>query len=480
LLLIHFFARLTTSMPAMSYNLKTVIFFVASILVSACGYAQTTDTASQKFDYIRPFAPISEYRTWSIGIHAGVMTTSSVFTSNNRLDFTVPNIEYGYGGYIKKQIVPAFGIQANVFVGKLNGDNAQLDSAGKSPYKSFNTTINYAVDLTGNFTVGNISWRSMKTTIQPFLISGVGIMNYKPTLTTAAGVVENFKPGNDVLNELYSPLGVGVKFNVARGVNVELAYQVNFVYSNNVDGYKWGTANDKYSYAHVGLEFALGKRSKPQLAVHNPVASMRHEYLAGMQNLRDTLGGMKVEVDSEKAKNLALQQQLTTSGALIAQLTKDSDGDGVSDFFDKCPNTPPGTKVDGSGCPLPVASPESVFITDEDKTIVNEVVNNLEFASGRAVISEHSYPSLEKLAKVIAGKKLHLKLTGYTDSTGSAAANLKLSKDRAEAIKMFLVSRGADASLIQTEGYGKAHPIATNKTKAGRQLNRRVEFSLYQ
>jgi OOP family OmpA-OmpF porin len=83
------------------------------------------------------------------------------------------------------------------------------------------------------------------------------------------------------------------------------------------------------------------------------------------------------------------------------------------------------------------------------------------------------------LAKLLATKKYHLKLAGYTDATGSAALNLALSKERAEAIKMFLVSKGADASLITTEGYGKAHPIASNKTKEGRKLNRRVEFTLY-
>ena len=140
----------------MKNNFKKAIFFVAAILVSACSYAQTTDTTTDNFDYIWPFAPVSDYRTWSIGIHAGLVTTSTVFTSNDKLDFTVPSIEYGYGGYIKKQIIPAFGIQGDLFVGKLNGDNSQLDSAGKSPYKSFTTTINYAVDLTGNFTVGNI------------------------------------------------------------------------------------------------------------------------------------------------------------------------------------------------------------------------------------------------------------------------------------------------------------------------------------
>jgi OOP family OmpA-OmpF porin len=466
----------------MSYNFKRTIFLAAALLLSATAFAQDADTTATapKFDYIQPFSPVGAYRTWSIGFNTGIMTTYNVFTTNDKLDFTVPNIQYGYGGYIKKQIVPAFGIQADILVGKLVGDDAQPNpTTGKSPYSSFSTTVNYAADITGNFTVGNISWRSLKTTIQPFLTIGAGTMNYKPTITTTAGLVENYKPGSDVIDEIYTPLGVGIKFNVAKGVNVELAYQVNFVYNDNVDGYKWGNTNDKYSYGHVGLEFAIGKRTKPQLAVHNPVASMRQEYLNGIGHLNTQLSGMQVQVDSEKARNQALQQQVAASNAVIARLTTDSDGDGVPDFFDKCQNTPLGTKVDGSGCPLPVPKPENVFVTEEDKLVVNEAIRNLEFESGRAVISERSYPSLEKLAKVLTDKKFHLKLAGYTDATGSAAINLALSKDRAEAIKMFLVSRGADPMLIQTEGYGKAHPIASNKTKQGRALNRRVEFSLY-
>ena len=79
----------------------------------------------------------------------------------------------------------------------------------------------------------------------------------------------------------------------------------------------------------------------------------------------------------------------------------------------------------------------------------------------------------------MVNKGFHLKLAGYTDNVGSVAANLKLSRARAEAVKTYLATQGVDPAKIEAEGYGKSNPIATNATAEGRQTNRRVEFSLY-
>jgi OOP family OmpA-OmpF porin len=261
---------------------------------------------------------------------------------------------------------------------------------------------------------------------------------------------------------------------------------MNFVNSDFVDGYAYGQTNDKFAYAHAGLEFALGSKSKPQLATHNPVSSMRYEYMTKAQNLQS-------ELDAQKAANAQLRSDLSATAsslaitnnnlaatnASLAKLTVDTDGDGVPDLFDKCPNTPAGVKVDGAGCPLPQAQNVKVYVTEEDKKIVKDAIANLEFDLGKATIREHSLPSLGKVADLLINKNFSLKLAGHTDNSGSAALNMRLSKDRAESIKAYLVSKGANASRIEATGYGMTQPIATNKTAAGRQQNRRVEFTLY-
>jgi len=459
----------------MKIPLKKASLLFTGILLGGKLFAQTTDTMHMSNDYVKPFSGDDAFRTWSIGVSGGVLTPYTIFGSNRKQDFTSPNAELGYGAYIKKQILPSFGIQADFFAGKLTGDHSNPNGTA---FSGFSTEVHYAASLSATYTLANINWHYKKTAIQPYFTLGVGTMNYTPVLTYADGTVTNFKTDNNgSINELYLPVGAGLKFNVARGVNIDLGYQVNFVYSDNVDGNVYGPTNDKFSYAHIGLEFALGSRSKPQLATHNPVASMRTEYMWENEQTKNTL---QSQIDAEKARNAQLQNDLNTTNANLAKLTTDSDGDGVPDFFDKCPNTPVGTKVDGSGCPLPVVKTETkVYVTEEDKRVVNEAVRNLEFDFGKATIREHSFASLDQLAQLLVNKGFNLKLAGYTDNVGSAAYNLKLSQDRADAIKTYLVSKGADTEKIHAEGHGKANPIATNKTAAGRQQNRRVEFSLY-
>lgn len=460
----------TLKLKYMKPNLKKASLLLTGLMVAGKLFAQTPDSTATK-NYVKPFSPESSFRTWSIGLNGGLLTPFTIFGSNRNQDFTHPTSQFGYGGYIKKQILPSFGIQADYLGGKVSGTSSQQGGL----ISDFETKLNYAVSLSANITLANINWRHEQGVIQPYLTAGWGLMGYKPTLNAATGSPIVYKPNGESIKEAFIPVGLGLKFRLGNGVNLDLGYNVNFVQSDNFDGNKINGSSDRFSYAHAGLEFALGGKSKPQLAAHNPVSSMRTEYLWENMNTRNQL---QSQIDAQKAANDKLKADLDATNANLAKFTADSDGDGVPDFYDKCPNTPAGTKVDGSGCPLPVNKPV-VIVTEEDRKIVREAIRNLEFDFGKATIRAKSYPSLNRVASLLTEKNFSLKLAGHTDNVGSDAANMKLSKDRAESVKSYLVSQGANASRIEATGYGETQPIASNKTAKGRQQNRRVEFTLF-
>lgn len=448
-----------------SNYLKTIVL-VFSILLTGSVSAQDVPTGN----YLKPFSPAGSFRTWSIGVNGGILAPTIPFGKN---DFTNWETGIGYGAYIKKQVLPALGIQANFLRGKLKADNANpLGDGSKSPnpWKSYETELHYAGSLTANLSLGNIYWMNRKKSVQPYLTGGAGVMAYNPVLQSSSGAMVEFKSGSGV-KEVFFPLGAGLKFSLSESISLDLGYNMNFADTDNLDGYHSGSQSDKFSYSHIGLEFSLGSQSKPRLDTYNPVAALEYDYI--MRNKE--LAG---ELATERARNTDRLAQMATDWA---RFKNDEDKDGVSDYFDKCPGTPAGKQVDGAGCPITVTvnNPVRVIVTEEDKKVVAEAIRNLEFDFGKSTIRSTSYPSLNRVADLLKTKDFSLKLAGHTDNVGSDAANLKLSKDRAESVKSYLVSQGANPSRIEATGYGESQPIATNKTDAGRQQNRRVEFTLY-
>ncbi len=97
------------------------------------------------------------------------------------------------------------------------------------------------------------------------------------------------------------------------------------------------------------------------------------------------------------------------------------------------------------------------------------------FDVNSATLKPGAYQEIDRAAEVLRRyPDTRLTVQGHTDSTGSEAYNMELSRRRAEAVKNALVMRGVDPARIQAVGYGESMPIASNATEAGRQLNRRV------
>ena len=103
--------------------------------------------------------------------------------------------------------------------------------------------------------------------------------------------------------------------------------------------------------------------------------------------------------------------------------------------------------------------------------------NRIEFASNRAAIGGRSGEALDKAVAVAkACSDLRIEIQGHTDSRGRRAANLALGRERAEAIKDYLVERGLSADRLTAVGYGPDRPVASNRTESGRAKNRRIEY----
>lgn len=433
---------------------KKTLLIISAMFLSLCVFAQELDSA-----YVEPFSKISAFRTWSVGINGGFLMPFAD-------DYNTPNYQYAYGGFIKKQILSTLGIQADFMTGKATAENSL-----NNQYSQFSTKINWSASLSFNLILANINWRNRSGLIYPYINAGVGMMAYEPYLTDLAIPPVTTPYNSAPVQSYFIPLAAGLKVKVAKGVNLDLSCVVNFVSADNFDGLVLGNVRDRFYYPRFGIEIALGSRDKQQLATHNPVASMRTEYLLQGQSLQK-------ELMTQKIINERLKADLTNN---INKVTTDSDNDGVADLYDKCKGTAVGIKVDGSGCPLvlPKAEEKIVYVTEDDKKVVKEAVDNLEFDFNSVRLRPSSHPSLNALAQLLIEKGFNLKLEGHTDNVGPTDVNLKFSQDRANAIKTYLVSRGVKSTKIEAIGYGREQPIATNSTPEGRQQNRRVEFTLY-
>jgi len=109
----------------------------------------------------------------------------------------------------------------------------------------------------------------------------------------------------------------------------------------------------------------------------------------------------------------------------------------------------------------------------------NYELDNLQFESGKATLKSESYSLLSDLVEIMQLKKsMKIEIVGHTDSDGEAAQNLTLSKQRAESVKNYLISKGISGSRISTNGYGESKPIADNSTAVGKAKNRRTEIRI--
>lgn len=117
-----------------------------------------------------------------------------------------------------------------------------------------------------------------------------------------------------------------------------------------------------------------------------------------------------------------------------------------------------------------------IILTPKGQTVI---LNNLIFAQGKAAIDPKSYPELNEVAQMMKeSQKVVIQLEGHTDNVGNASANMKLSEERVEAVKKYLVAQGISKNRVKTKAFGGTQPLRNEMTPEARAKNRRVEMRI--
>lgn len=459
---------------------KTVALSVASLMAVGVANAQTMTkdtTASMSSGMTTPkvFGGLGQYKSFSLGVNAGV--TSQTLATGGSNYFHNKELDLGLGISLRQMFSHTFGLQLDVTAGHVGANDFGYSTSSTNTINGqpnnydpghYDTKF-FQPSLSAYFNFANISWLHRKYGVDFYFKTGAGLAFYQPSGVNVDGSPFNFKnypntstPGyitNHWIKELVIPVGVGAKFKLADAWALNIGYTENFIDGTNFDGQKgFYPQKDHYSYGYGGIEYTFGSKSKPNIDWVNPVALMYDE-------LYDE--ALRQEV-------AALKGRVTNVENAVNDLKKDSDGDGVSDQFDKCPNTPAGTVVDGAGCPIVFPKPDTSNMVGMAHGVAYA---NIQFEFDSSVLKTSSYPVLDATSadlRTNSGKTVEL--AGYASSEGTAAHNLRLSRDRANSVKTYLVNSGVDAKRLKVKAYGETHPIADNSTEAGRILNRRVEF----
>ncbi len=202
--------------------------------------------------------------------------------------------------------------------------------------------------------------------------------------------------------------------------------------------------------------------------------------------------GDGVTDDKDKCPNTPKGRKVDANGCEL-----DSDGDGVVDGLDKCPGTPAGRKVNADGCEIDTDGDGLVDGVDKCPTVYAKTADGcpaaaaatpaaapkkltlegVNFDNDKATLRPEAISTLDQAAATLKEwGDVKVEVAGHTDSNASDAYNMALSQRRAEAVRDYLISKGIAADRLTAKGYGEANPIADNSTEEGRFNNRRVEL----
>lgn len=472
--------------------MKKVSLLAAAIglgsLISVGSYAQYNPKAS----YEGP----AKMNTWSISVHGGptqfygdLRVYDFYPVGTNNFNSVSERGTYFGGLTVNKQLSHLFGLQLGGSIGNLRGMKRRT-------YASYFRTNYTQADLTASVNLKS-------------LLFGVNKMKrWKIDGYTGAGIIwydaQAFELGTGRLrreaqnqSDLVIPIGLAIHYELSPRFDIGLDFRANHVNTERLDATIGGfnssifdlagdrgnlsdaivrqgeSAKDKYGYGAVMLTYKLGKR-----AIRVKKENGRYEYdtTQGTYHLRWTdpksLIKPPVILTLEQIDSVA---KANRPKDIDPRLLTDTDNDGVSDYFDREPNTPAGSIVSGAGEAIDFDKYVSAALPG---AACAEIFTNVYFDTDKNIIKPQYQDMLNKVVELLNKTQCRLQLAGHADRRASDRYNIALSRRRVEAVRQYLVRAGLnDPSRIIVDYFGSFKPIG-DASRAGLQKNRRVELKL--
>jgi outer membrane protein OmpA-like peptidoglycan-associated protein len=471
----------------------------------------------------------------AIGIHGTVSEYDGDLNGNQHHYYQFPNAQLGGAVSLQQYLNPSFNLVEKFSFTRLNYRNSDKTIGFKSDMFTLNLKLKYKFN--------NGYFFKEDAAISPFLVAGIGAARINSQRDTN---ISDSKISDGTYQANFAA-GVGILFQFNDRVGLEVSNTLNAPLNDEWDGLKQG-GNDVYLQHSAGLIFGLRKAKDtdgdgiadkkdrcPDTPSTAKVDSQGCPVDTDNDGVADYLdacpmadGPVELNGCPDQDKDGVADKEDTcptvpgitrfsgcpdtdgdgiqdsedacpnVRGLDIFKGCPDTDGDGVEDSKDKCSDTPGGVKVDESGC---IMDTDGDGINDQEDncpTVAGVVSNNgcpeikaevkqlfqralqgIQFETGRAVIKKVSFPIMDAITKVMTDNPSYkLIIGGHTDDVGSDQTNMTLSKNRADAVANYLITKGIDPLRISSSGYGETSPIDTNATAAGRTRNRRVEFKV--
>ncbi len=479
-----------------------------SILLCICvsdllAQTETSTQATSTVSGVDRLPKRKDFNTWEVGIHLGATYPNTDIAAS---DLNADNLksQFGFGVNVSKFFSHSFALQGQFIHATLKG------VSDKDPYYGYKTDINYEIALNAVAHIGNIGFLKRTPNFGLYAYIGIGLMNFSPVNTWGKGdtvLSKNIRvqPSGsfqaidyDPTTELVIPIGVGVRYRIAKKLSIHAEYSLRTTRSDKLDGfYRILSNDDDYSYMNVGITYHIGKKEKtiewvnPLQTIYTDLYDTKEKVdmmsgdkdKDGVADMFDKDGstpegvkvygdGTSVDTDGDGVPDYLDAEPFSAKGAKVDAQGRelDADGDGIPDSRDMEPNTPKGTLVTGTGTTIPTSGPGS-------SSVLTGYIPSVFFDVNSAVVTPKFYEMLADIALVLKNNpSIKFEVVGNCDIRSTESYNLTLGEKRAEAVKAHLMKRyEIEESRLSVVTRGKDSPITSDHA-----MNRRVDFRVSQ